>query len=74
MPRHVGVAEHSFHWSDERQLVQYLVAADITRVQDQIDTCERLVHARAHETMGVGDEPDEVPFFISHRRYRRSAI
>ena len=54
----VRVAVHGEHRSDQRELVENLVAPHVTRVEDELHPRERLVHLRAEEPVRVGDQPD----------------
>ena len=56
--RIVGVAEHRVEGRDNRQLVEDLVATDITGMQDERDAGEHLVNFWSHQPMCVRNEAD----------------
>lgn len=47
------------HRRDQRQLGEDLVAADIARVQNQLDARECLMDVGPQQTMRIGDESDQ---------------
>ena len=44
LPGWIGVAEHSFDWGNQSELVQDAGAADVTRVKNELDPRQCLVH------------------------------
>jgi len=53
--RRISVAEHSFDWSDQPELVEDAGAADITRVKDELDPRQCLVHSRPKQPVRIRD-------------------
>ena len=51
--RRIGVAEHSFDGSDQPELVEDAGAADITRVNDELDPRQCLVHSRPKQPVRI---------------------
>ena len=51
--RRIGVAEHSFDGSDQPELVEDAGAADITRVNDELDPRQCLVHSRSKKPVRI---------------------
>src|SRR5665213_2880865 len=58
--RSVGVAVHGLDGCDQRELVENLVATDIARVENELDTAKRIVHPRSQLAVRIGDESDDV--------------
>ena len=64
--RRISVAEHSFDWSDQPELVQYPGPADITRVKYQLDPRQCGVDARPKQPVRIGDESHHVRVGVWH--------
>src|SRR5450432_1070371 len=58
--RSVGVAVHGLDGCDQRELVENLIAADIARVENELDTAKCIVNPRTQLTVRIGDESDDV--------------
>ena len=46
LARRIGVAEHSFDWGNQSELVEDAGAADISRVKNELDPCQCPVYPR----------------------------
>jgi len=55
LTRRIGVAEHSFDWGDQPELVEDAGAANITRVNDELDPRQCLMHSRAKQPVCIRD-------------------
>ncbi len=53
LTRRIGVAENSFDWGDQPELVEDAGAADITRVNDEVDPRQCLVHSRSKKPVRI---------------------
>ena len=58
----VGVAEHSFDWRNQSELVQNVGAADISGMKNELDSRQRLMDAGPKKPMRIGDESYYVRF------------
>ncbi len=58
--RWIGIAENRAYGRYQRELVEYFLAAYISRVENQSDTSESFVHLGSHLTVSVGYQADEV--------------
>ncbi|GAC1515997.1 MAG: hypothetical protein NVS1B4_08850 [Gemmatimonadaceae bacterium] len=57
VPR-ICVAPHREHRRDERELIQHRVIADITCMENHVDTPERFVDTASEEPMCIRDQPN----------------
>jgi hypothetical protein len=60
VPGDVVVAIYRLYWGDELELLEDVIATYISRVQDQVNTSERVVYAGTEETVRVGDQSNEI--------------
>ena len=67
--RRVGVAVDRTHRRDQLELIENVVAADVARVENELDARQRRVHVGPHEAVRVGDQPDDVR--VRRRSFRR---
>lgn len=55
----VGVAEHGVHRRNHSELVEDLVTADVTGVENQLDSRQRFVNVRPQQTVRVGNQANQ---------------
>jgi hypothetical protein len=56
----IGVAMDRPHGSDDRQLVQNVITADIARMQNELNSGKRIMHTRPHQPMGIRYQSNDV--------------
>jgi hypothetical protein len=57
----VDVAADGGYRGDRAEAGEHVGRADVTRVEDVLDVCERLDHLGTEEPVRVGDQPDQHP-------------
>ena len=57
--RRVSVPEDRVNWRDRPELIEDLVATDITGMQDQLDAGQRFVDVGPEQTMRVGNQANQ---------------
>lgn len=56
----IGVAADRSDGGDDGQLAQNVVTADIARMENEVNTGERVMHARPEQSVGVRYQSDGV--------------
>lgn len=69
LARWIGIAEYRPHWRDQSQLVENLLAPDITRVKNELHSFQSFVNARSNDTVRIRDEPHNVRVGLWHSFY-----
>jgi hypothetical protein len=54
------------HWRNELQLVENVVTAHVTGVQNQLDACEGGVHVGPNKSMCIRDQADDMHLVAGH--------
>ena len=55
LTRRVGVAENSFDWGDQSELVEDAGSANISRMKNELDPRQCLVHSRPKQPVRIRD-------------------
>src|SRR5690348_8136103 len=58
--RRISIPVHGHRWCNRAELVEDVVAANVTSMENELDALERAEHVRSEQSMSVGDEPDHV--------------